>query len=59
MQYVSGQGSHHTNNRLHQNNNHGRDQNYNDHGYQTINNVGQNGQSAGRDINHFYTTDTN
>ncbi|KAK1223849.1 hypothetical protein PQX77_013263, partial [Marasmius sp. AFHP31] len=59
MQYVSGQGSHHTNNRLHQNNNHGRDQNINDHGYQTINNVGQNGQSAGRDINHFYTTDAN
>ncbi|KAK1221239.1 hypothetical protein PQX77_015958, partial [Marasmius sp. AFHP31] len=59
MQYVPGQGSHHTNNRLRQNINHGRDQNFNDRGYQTINNGGQIGQSAGRDINHFYTTDTN
>ncbi|KAK1224531.1 hypothetical protein PQX77_012567 [Marasmius sp. AFHP31] len=59
MQYVPGQGSHHTNNRLRQNINHGRDQNFNDRGYQTINNGGQIGQSAGRDINHFYTTGAN
>ncbi|KAK1223831.1 hypothetical protein PQX77_013285 [Marasmius sp. AFHP31] len=53
MQYVPGQGSHHTNNGLHQNINHGRDQKI------SLNNVGQIGQSAGRDINHFYATDAN
>ncbi|KAJ8085044.1 hypothetical protein PM082_003822 [Marasmius tenuissimus] len=59
MQYVPDEGSHHNNNRLHQNANHGRDQNINDRGYQSIHNVGQIGQSAGRDINHFYSTDAN
>ncbi|KAJ8082816.1 hypothetical protein PM082_008672 [Marasmius tenuissimus] len=59
MQFVPGQGSHHNDNRLHQNANHGRDQNINDRGYQSIHNVGQIGQSAGRDINHFYSTDAN
>ncbi|KAK1224528.1 hypothetical protein PQX77_012564 [Marasmius sp. AFHP31] len=66
MQYVAGQGSHHTNNRLHQNINHGRDQNINDRGYQNINSGGQVGQvhggavnQAGRDINQFYATDAN
>ncbi|KAK1225116.1 hypothetical protein PQX77_011986 [Marasmius sp. AFHP31] len=52
MQYVASQGSHHTNNGLHQNISHGRDQNISNRGYQSI-------QSAGRDINHFHATDAN
>ncbi|KAK1219842.1 hypothetical protein PQX77_017419 [Marasmius sp. AFHP31] len=59
MQYDPGQGSHHTNNRLRQNINDGRDQNINDRGYQSIINGGQIGQSAGRDINQIYVTDAN